>query len=380
MAKQLINVGASPNDGTGDSLRSAGQKINSMLNEVYDKLGDGTNIKIDIETSSTVGQVLRSNGVSFINAALNYTDLLNRPVIPAAQVNSDWNATSGIAQILNRPSLSAVATSGSYSDLTGRPSLFSGNYNDLANKPTIPDAQVSSDWNATSGIARILNKPSLSAVATSGSYSDLTGRPSLSAVATSGSYNDLTNKPSLFSGSYVDLTNKPTIPVNIQDLSNVDVVSPTTGQVLKFDGSNWVNSIDDVSSGGGGSSLQQRGTLTVSTGVIANNASSAVAVIGFKTYALLKIQTTAAAWVTIYTSTDSRTADSGRLETTDPTPGSGVVAEIITTSAATQSMTPVPIGFNDDSTPSENIYLKIVNKSGSASAITVTLTVLQLEA
>lgn len=27
MAKQLINVGASPNDGTGDSLRSAGQKI-----------------------------------------------------------------------------------------------------------------------------------------------------------------------------------------------------------------------------------------------------------------------------------------------------------------------------------------------------------------
>ena len=155
MAKQLINVGASPNDGTGDSLRSAGQKLNSMLNEVYEKLGDGTNIKIDIETSSTVGQVLRSNGVAFINAALNYNDLINRPVIPAAQVNSDWNATSGISQILNRPTLSAVATSGSYSDLTGRPALFSGNYNDLTNKPTIPAAQVNTDWNASSGVARI---------------------------------------------------------------------------------------------------------------------------------------------------------------------------------------------------------------------------------
>lgn len=380
MAKQLINVGASPNDGTGDSLRSAGQKLNSMLNEVYEKLGDGTNIKIDIESSSTVGHVLRSNGVSFINAPLNYNDLLNRPVIPAAQVNTDWNATSGIAQILNKPSLSAVATSGSYNDLTGRPNLFSGNYNDLANKPTIPAAQVNSDWNATTGIARILNKPTLSTVAISGLYSDLSNRPTLSTVATSGSYNDLLNKPNLFSGSYVDLTNKPTIPVNIQDLSNVDITSPTTGQVLKFDGTQWVNSIDDVSSGGGGSSLQSRGTLTASTGVIANGASADIAVIGFKTYALLKVETSAAAWVTIYTSTSSRTADSGRLETTDPIPGSGVIAEIITIGAASQVMTPVPIGFNNDPTPSENIYLKVVNKSGSSSSITVTLTVLQLEA
>jgi hypothetical protein len=39
--------------------------------------------------------------------------------------------------------------------------------------------------------------------------------PVLSAVATSGSYDDLTNKPTLFSGSYTDLTNKPaTLPTN----------------------------------------------------------------------------------------------------------------------------------------------------------------------
>lgn len=42
--------------------------------------------------------------------------------IPDAQVNSDWNATSGVAQILNKPT------------------LFSGDYNDLTNKPTIPDS------------------------------------------------------------------------------------------------------------------------------------------------------------------------------------------------------------------------------------------------
>lgn len=39
---------------------------------------------------------------------------------------------------------------------------FSNDYGDLDNLPTIPPAQVNSDWNATSGVAEILNKPDLS--------------------------------------------------------------------------------------------------------------------------------------------------------------------------------------------------------------------------
>ena len=37
----------------------------------------------------------------------------------------------------------------------------SGDYNDLSNLPTIPSAQVNSDWNAVSGVAEILNKPTI---------------------------------------------------------------------------------------------------------------------------------------------------------------------------------------------------------------------------
>ena len=37
----------------------------------------------------------------------------------------------------------------------------SGSYNDLSNKPTIPAEQVNADWNATSGKAQILNKPTI---------------------------------------------------------------------------------------------------------------------------------------------------------------------------------------------------------------------------
>ena len=36
---------------------------------------------------------------------------------------------------------------------------FDGDYNTLTNKPTIPAAQINSDWNASSGVAVILNKP-----------------------------------------------------------------------------------------------------------------------------------------------------------------------------------------------------------------------------
>ena len=34
----------------------------------------------------------------------------NKPTIPAAQVNSDWNASSGVAQILNKPTIPTVPT------------------------------------------------------------------------------------------------------------------------------------------------------------------------------------------------------------------------------------------------------------------------------
>lgn len=61
--------------------------------------------------------------------------------------------------------------------ISNKPEFFSGDYNDLINKPEIPSAQIQSDWNASSGVAQILNKPNLATVATSGSYSDLNDTP-----------------------------------------------------------------------------------------------------------------------------------------------------------------------------------------------------------
>jgi|9_EtaG_2_1085328.scaffolds.fasta_scaffold07209_2 hypothetical protein len=128
-----------------------------------------------------------------------------------------------------------------------------------------------------------------------------------------------------------------------------------------------------------GTAYGSRTTANAATGSIADAASANITITAAKTYVLHKIQTSAAAWVTLYTDTSSRSSDASRVETTDPLPGSGVVAEVIHASGTTSLITPGTIGFNNDGTPSTNVYAKVVNKSGSTQAITVTLTYLPLE-
>jgi hypothetical protein len=109
-----------------------------------------------VTTSGTLAITAAGNASQYITGA---GALQTFPTIPAAQVNSDWNAVSGVAEILN--------------------------------KPTIPAAQVNSDWNAVSGVAQILNKP--------------------------------------------------TIPTTLDSLTDVNAPTPSNGQVLSYNGTEWVN-------------------------------------------------------------------------------------------------------------------------------------------
>jgi hypothetical protein len=70
---------------------------------------------------------------------------------------------------------------------------------------------------ATSNIVTSYNDLTDKPTLFSGSYTDLTGKPTLVT-----SYTQLTDKPTLFSGSYNDLTNKPTIPSDINQLNDID--------------------------------------------------------------------------------------------------------------------------------------------------------------
>lgn len=89
---------------------------------------------------------LLQDGISSVSAGaginINPADPKN-PIISVDSVVTD-GASAG-ATAVQPGDLAAVATTGSY--------------NDLDDKPSIPPAQVNSDWNASSGVAQILNKP-----------------------------------------------------------------------------------------------------------------------------------------------------------------------------------------------------------------------------
>ena len=128
------------------------------------------------------------------------------------------------------------------------------------------------------------------------------------------------------------------------------------------------------------SGLQSRATGQATSSGLANNAAGNLTIVAAKTYALHKIQTSHAAWVVLYTDSTARTNDAARTETTDPLPGSGIIAEVITSDGATQPITPGTIGWNNEGTPTTNAYVKVVNKSGNTADVTVTLHFVALEA
>jgi hypothetical protein len=181
----------------------------------------------------------------------NYTDLTNKPSIPTDVsdltdstnlLSSGGNFDGDYNSLTNKP----VLFSGNWSDITGTPALFTGNYNDLYNKPTIP-----ADLGDLTNNAGYLKTITSSHIVTALGYT-----PQNAATA--------------FGGSYTDLTNKPNIPADVSDLTDsngllgggggattlgaltdVDTTGATAGQVLKFDGTEWVAAADATTGGGG---------------------------------------------------------------------------------------------------------------------------------
>jgi len=166
--------------------------------------------------------------------------------------------------------------------------------------------------------------------------------------------------------------------VSIDDLSDVDTSTtlPTDGQALVW--SNILNKWEPGTVSGG--SGVARTTANITSSSLADGANENLTITGTgKAGQLLAIEVDQAAWVTLYCSQDSRTADAGRLETEDPDPGSGVLAEIITTGAQQVLVTPAVNYFNFETVPADEIYIKVVNKSGASNTITTTLSIAPVE-
>ena len=132
--------------------------------------------------------------------------------------------------------------------------------------------------------------------------------------------------------------------------------------------------------GGGGGTLSSRTTVSGTTILLAPGTYDTLDLVGFKSYVLMQINLSDAAWCRIYSSSQARTNDVNRNVGEDPDPGSGVLAEVITSGQNQQQIiTPFTVGGNTESPVSTNIYVTVENLSGANTTITATLTILQLE-
>ena len=148
------------------------------------------------------------------NAVSGVAEILNKPTIPAAQVNSDWNATSGVAEILNKPTITSgtvtsVATAG----------LISGG--------TITSSgTITTSMNTNKLVGRFTASAGVMEEVTIGSGLTLTGAGTLN--------NTATPTPLGYYGAFSDITNQTAAVINtgypmllgVTDLSNgVTIVS-----------------------------------------------------------------------------------------------------------------------------------------------------------
>lgn len=155
---------------------------------------------------------------------------------------------------------------------------------------------------------------------------------------------------------------------------------PQSGQVLVWSGTEW----QPGTLGGGGGGITALAGRTTHSATSVNLApgtyDNTLNIPAAKSYMLISVQVNAAAWVRLYSSDAARTADINRSVGSDPAPGSGVIAEVLTTQAATQILTPFTLGGNTESPVSNVIYLTVENMDTvNNQQITTTLTLLKLE-
>ena len=216
--------------------------------------------KIPVDSSGGIvdwSDVTNKPNFATVATSGSYTDLSNTPTIPAAQIQSNWTQSdsSKLDYIKNKPAIPAAQIQSDWSQSDNTKLDF------IKNKPSIPAAQIQSDYNQSnsSALDYIKNKPDLSVYALSSS---------LGAVATSNSYNDLNNKPTIpdISGCEVT-TNKVTSLSNastdtqypsakcVYDGLETKQNTLTAGTGITIDSQNVISATGGGSGGGSSSRL-----------------------------------------------------------------------------------------------------------------------------
>ena len=430
MSKVGINTGSAPNAGDGSSLLAGANAINANFNELYTLLGDGSTLVSGVATVTggdidVTGIVTASN---FSGSGAGLTSLQSpqltgslpaidgksltgivTTIVAGTNISVSGNGTGAVTvsasgggasgnTVIVKDDGSTVGAAGTINFGTGvavsalsagivtvtasggSGGVWSSNAAGINTSAKVGIGTTTADsfyelevqWNAN--ITGFLTATTLRGAV----IGDVTGNASsatqLQTARNIGgvSFNGTSaiNLPGVniagnqnTSGTAANLSGTPNITVGT--VASSDITSTGVVTATSFDGSNV---------------LKSRTIVTGSTPSIANNGIGNTDISGFKSYGLIQVGLSTAGWLRIYTDNAARANDVNRSVGEDPTPGDGVIADIVTTGlSTTKNITPFTLGGNLDNPVSDKIYVAVTNQSGTTQAISVNLTILKLE-
>jgi hypothetical protein len=194
------------------------------------------------------------------NATSGNNQILNKPTIPAAQVNSDWGASSGVAEILNKPTIPVLPAT-IVEDVTATSPIFSsgGATPDISIQP----ANLFDDGYLTSAdFTSFFNKFDVP-TGTNADYLDGTGTPTLFPTLTNGTVTSV--------AATVPNPTNPAFSVNVPNNTTTPSVDITANGVV----SQYVRGDGSLANfplgGGGGASVNYYLNGSISQGTIDGN-------------------------------------------------------------------------------------------------------------
>jgi len=443
MAKQTIQIGASANDGTGDPLRNAFDKVNDNFNEIYFGAGSGSTItnffdsngnldlvgkphKItflysqyaDLPTASTyhgaiahthdTGSLYYAHGSwrklladNSLNDITSYTDPLSKHVYLANITNAE---TADYVLKTNADGTYTWAAGGSGGSGEDNQNAFSrvvvaGQNDVIADNTTdsftlVAGSNVTLSTNATNDAITI--NASVSGGGGGGTDLNSLSGGTLDVAADSIGFIDandsnnskkdsIANLVTAIAGTNITATNGVLSVAAPGSYSNSDVDthlntgSASSNQILSWDGSDYAWVADQTGGGGGGSGAV-RVTETETTSSIANGSSASVQFATLgKSFSLQKVTVDKQCWVRIYSDTAARTADASRSQGTDPADGSGVIAEFIATGSGSTEFKITPAISGWLDDSETEVPVAIQNNSGSTGTVQCIIQALKLE-
>ena len=392
-----------------------GLDIRTLSNNVVIADGQG-NIRQYINSSGNVGikttTITEALTVAGIVSATGFYGTLNASQLTGSLPAIDGSALTGVVAtgtgIEIREDGSPVGTAGtinfgdnvSVSFASGIATVTGSGLATYANVAGIATYASTAGVSTISGTATYATSSGISTASGTAGYATTAGISSAVSATININTTGIITAAS-FSGSGSGLTNIPAgqltgaLPA-IDGSALTGVVASGSGVVIRDDGS-LIGTAGTIDFGTGlsvslvsagivtvtstGGSLQTRTTVTGVTTSITNNGIGNTDITGFKSYALMKVGLSTAGWLRLYTDSASRSADASRSQGIDPSTGSGVIAEVITTGiSTTQIISPFVMGGNLNNPADTTIYAAITNLSGSTQTITANLTILQLEA